>query len=205
MSSPIRPWVEEVFHRRPGRKMFIEAGANDGSDTRWMAAIPGVQMHCFEPDMRNTPPDLPNVTLHRKAIAAHDGTSDFILSQRHPVPRLTAASSSIRAPKNHLQVHPDVTFGPWIEVECIRLDTFTQEQGIDIVDFLWADVQGAEGDLIDGGLKTLSRTRWFFTEYSDEELYDCQINLAEILRRLPGFKLIAKWRDDVLLANTRLT
>lgn len=205
MRSPIQPWVLETFNHRPGPKTFLEVGANDGSDTLWMAAIPGVRMHCFEPDTRNTPPELPNVTVHRKAIGAHDGKCQFILSQRHPYEHLTAASSSIRAPKNHLRIHPEVTFGPWVEVECMRLDTFTDENKIDIVDFIWADVQGAEGDLIDGGQETLRRTRWFFTEYSDQELYEGQIDLQEILRRLPKFRLIEQWRDDVLLANTELT
>ncbi|MEN9248224.1 MAG: hypothetical protein Q6L50_08560 [Gloeomargarita sp. GMQP_bins_120] len=37
-------------------------------------------------------------------------------------------------------------------------------------DFIWADVQGAEVDLIQGGLQALANTRYFYTEYANTEL-----------------------------------
>ena len=77
------------------------------------------------------------------------------------------------------------------------------------VDLLWADVQGAEVDLIEGGRETLARTSYLYTEYSNAELYAGQINLEEILARLPGWRVVQNFPTtedyaDVLLENTRL-
>ena len=38
------------------------------------------------------------------------------------------------------------------------------------IDLIWADVQGAEADLIEGGTEALRRTRYFYTEYNNQEL-----------------------------------
>ncbi|MCS7030108.1 MAG: hypothetical protein NZL92_01060 [Gloeomargarita sp. SKYG116] len=65
-------------------------------------------------------------------------------------------------------------------------------------------MQGAEVDLIQGGQQTLAKTRYFYTEYSSEELYEGQINLATLLKLLPDFKLVYRFGGDVLLKNQRL-
>jgi hypothetical protein len=53
-----------------------------------------------------------------------------------------------------------------------------EENDISFIDFIWADVQGAEEDLILGGLDTLrKRTKYLFTEYNNSEMYEGQINL----------------------------
>jgi hypothetical protein len=58
--------------------------------------------------------------------------------------------------------------------------------------------------MIRGGQRTLSRTRYLYTEYSDDELYEGQIGLRKILEMLPDFRVVELWQDDVLLQNTRL-
>ncbi len=69
------------------------------------------------------------------------------------------------------------------------------------------DVQGAEADVIAGGMQTVSNTRFIYTEYSDRELYEGQLSLRAILDLLPSFEVAAHYpRDvegDVLLKNTR--
>jgi 2-O-methyltransferase len=198
---PIRDWVEATF-AGTGDKLFIEAGSHDGSDTAWLAALPGVTMHAFEPDPRNTQPALPNVTVHRAALWAEDGCGQLILS-REGWGREWTYSSSLRRPKHHLQRFP-VTFGEAVEVELVTLDSFSNECGIEHVDLIWADVQGAEGDVIRGGPATLARTRYLYTEYSDDELYEGQSSLGEILELLPDFRVLELWPDDVLLENRGL-
>ena len=95
-----------------------------------------------------------------------------------------------------------------IEISQCAVGVVGDESGeglrIDTVDFIWADVQGAEGDMIRGGLRVLSRTRYLYTEWSDDELYEGQATLTEILRLLPDFRVVELWSDDVLLENTRL-
>ena len=90
------------------------------------------------------------------------------------------------------------------EVDLITLDSFCEGRGIERIDFIWADIQGAEGDMVRGGRQTLARTRYLYTEYSDEELYENQATLKEILELLPDFRVIELWTDDVLLENQQL-
>src|SRR5262249_38315475 len=48
----IKEWVQQKF-RYHGPKTFLELGAHQGTDTAWMANIPDVTIHAFEPDPRN--------------------------------------------------------------------------------------------------------------------------------------------------------
>jgi hypothetical protein len=101
-------------------------------------------------------------------------------------------------------VYP-VTFGGEVEVDAVRLDSLHRRLGLDVVDFVWADIQGAERELILGGRHALVRTRYLYTEYSDHELYEGQPSLNEILALLPEFRLIELWPNNVLLGNRRVS
>jgi FkbM family methyltransferase len=198
----IRAWVERAFCH-PGKKTFLELGAHDGEDTEWMAALPDTIIHAFEPDPRNCPLPRSNVFIHRLAVGDRDGRCPFVLSTSG-WGREWTHSSSIKAPKNHLSRYP-VTFGETIEVAATTLDSFSRMQNLGQIDFIWADIQGAEGEMIRGGRETLARTRFLFTEYSDDELYEGQITLSGILELLCDFRVVELWPDDVLLENTRFT
>lgn len=194
----IRDWVRGRFGGGQP-KTFLELGAHTGTDTDWMAALPNVTLHAFEPDPRNQQPPRANVVMNRTAVADRDGRSPFLLS-REGWGREWTYSSSIKQPKNHLQHYP-VTFGETIEVETVTLDTYCRKRGLDVIDFIWADIQGAEGEMIRGGRETLARTRYLFTEYSDHELYEGQVTLEQILAELPGFRVVELYEEDVLLEN----
>ena len=194
----IRHWVQTRF-ADPSPKVFLELGAHDGSDTRWLAELPNVTLHAFEPDPRNTQLPRDNVVMHRAAVGDFEGVSPFIPSDTG-WGRTWTHSSSIKRPKNHLARYP-VTFGDPITVPITTLDGFRREWGVDQVDFIWADIQGAEGEMIRGGRETLQRTRFLYTEYSNEELYENQVSLREILALLPEFRIAEVWADDVLLEN----
>jgi len=161
-----------------------------------------VTIHAFEPDPRNEQPPLKNVIVHRVAIAGADGRAEFLLSDRGWGQPWTH-SSSLKRPKHHLQRYP-VTFGQTIEVETVTLDSFSRRMGLSTVDFIWADIQGAEGDMVRGGLDALGRTHYLYTEYSDDELYEGQATLGDILAMLPDFRVVELWPDDVLLENNTL-
>jgi FkbM family methyltransferase len=197
----IRPWAEAKFGD-PGFKLFLELGAHNGADKAWFAQIPGATVHVFEPDLRNQPQPRPNVIVHQKAIGDHDGYAPMILSQ-HASGQSWPHSSSLKLPFNHL-LHYPVTYGASAPVNVQTLDSFCEEQSISMIDFIWADIEGAEGDMIRGGRECLKRTRYLLTKFSDDELYQDQITLGEILELLPQFKVIEAWQDHVLLQNQEL-
>jgi hypothetical protein len=112
-------------------------------------------------------------------------------------------SGSIRKPKEHLDVYPWCKFESKIVVKTRTLDSWAREEGVGVIDLIWADVQGAEADLIAGGKEALRRTRYFYTEYSNAELYEGQANLKQLLRLLPDFHVVHRYENDILLRNVR--
>jgi FkbM family methyltransferase len=194
--------------------VVLELGAHHGMNTMWFLDLfPEATIHCFEPDPRalsvfKSAINDPRVTLHEAAIAAEDGTTTFHMSDgAHPTVGAPAhgwdASGSIHPPANACAIYPWMRFERTTMVTTMRLDTWRSHYGVAHVDFIWADVQGAEADLIAGGAETLARTRWLYTEYSDAGDYAGQIGLRGILGRLPDFRIAKLYRKDMLLANQR--
>ena len=198
---------------------IMEIGCANGQDSGQLVRLfPRARIICFEPDPRNVywlkkEGAERFVTLIDAAVSDTDGTATFNLSGGMP-PGVKAGansawtqSSSLKRPTGHLKDFPWCKFEKTAKVRTVRLDTFTREHKIDRVDFIWADVQGAEDLLIAGGQETLARTRYFFTEVFDGGWYEGQIGLEEILRRLPGgpeaWEIVERYKIDVLLRNRR--
>ena len=197
---------------------ILEIGANNGGQTCWFAEMlgdPGIS--CFEPDpraiarFRDKVGDRPGVELFELALSDRNGTITFHQSGGSHDDEVAAQmpegwdlSGSIRPPKDHLVVHPWVTFDQTIEVETMTLDSWAAEHGIGQVDFIWMDVQGAEADVFRGGERTLAATRFLYTEYSDRELYEGQRPLTDLLDQLGDFDVVERYRADVLLRNRRI-
>jgi 2-O-methyltransferase len=189
--------------------IILEIGANCGQTTiDFVQHFPNAIIHCFEPDPRAIKKfkrlvNHPNVFLHEIAIGNSNGTITFHQSAGGEAidPEGWDHSGSIRAPKAHLEMFPWVRFDNKIEVPIMRLDDWANQHGIDQVDFIWADVQGAEGDMINGAFETLKKTRFIYTEYYNNECYDGQIALTDIYALLNQFLIIAKYENDVLLEN----
>jgi FkbM family methyltransferase len=201
---------------------LLEVGANDGTDTRRLAeSFPFGHVIAFEPDPRaamrfRERVQEKNVQLFQTAVGNQIGSIEFHQSgglwphseeQRviQGLPTDWDQSGSIRKPKLHLQVHPWVSFENIIQVPITTLDQWASSNKIKLIDFIWADVQGAEADLIGGASDTLQWTRFLYTEFSKEELYDEAPGLDKIASLLPDFTLIEVYEDDALFANNRLS
>ena len=64
---------------------------------------------------------------------------------------------------------------------------------------------GAEDLVFSGGKETLKRTRYVYTEYSNHNLYEKQLNLREILELFGNdWEIIHDFDGDVLLRNIKL-
>ncbi|GEM_PF-1258177 len=194
--------------------VILEIGCNNGSHTlEFLRLFNKARIYAFEPDPRalaafRSRINDGRVKLHDMAISDKDGETEFHLSDGLPSPEWKAIrplgwdlSGSIKQPKEHLIVNPWCTFAHAITVKTKKLDTWCREEGVAAIDFIWADVQGAEEDLIKGGLETLRKTRYFYTEYNDRELYKGQIPFVEIQRLLPDFDVLFKFANDALFVN----
>jgi FkbM family methyltransferase len=151
------------------------------------------------------------VRFFNEAIGAENGKMKFYKSggtkvEDGKVVDNYYGSSSIRKPKLVTEIWKDMTF---TELQCdvITLDYHIKRSGIEnerIVDFIWADIQGAEVDLIKGGTETFKRVKYFYTEYANSEYYEGEIGLPEICAMLPDFEIIEDYGGDVLLKNKNL-
>ena len=192
--------------------VILEIGASDGTDSEaLLSQFPEARMFLFEPDprqiagLRTRFEGSRNVIVVEAAISDTDGSSPFWLSAGQNSHSRYIGSSSIKQPANASRFVPEVKFEEVVEVPTRSLDSWAEETGISSIDLVWADVQGAERELIVGGTRTLNNlTRYFYTEYSNEMLYQGQPTLEEILRMLDGFELLGIFGSNVLLRNRRL-
>ncbi|MGD9690550.1 MAG: FkbM family methyltransferase [Phycisphaerales bacterium] len=224
--SAIYHWLPRVLDARQALNI-IELGAHHGQDTAALRMMfPRARIWAFEPDPRNAHKlrrapvasrgAAGGVFVVEAAVSDTDGTATFRLSSgsrprgpEDPSPRGGSAepwtySSSLKEPVEHLRVVPWVKFGETAKVKTVRLDTFCAEQQPPLrhVDFIWADVQGAEDLFIAGAQDTLTRVRLLYTEFAEIEMYRGQLGLKGILERLPGrWEVVAKFDHDVLLKN----
>jgi 2-O-methyltransferase len=199
--------------------IILDIGTNNGGHTRaFFDLFPYGIIHSFEPDPRciakfkNNLSSYPRAKLHEIAIGAENGTGEFYASGGQNIAAGYEMqggwdmSGSLRKPTGHIEEHPGITFNNKFPVTIKTLDTWYFENLSSPIDFIWADVQGAELDLINGGLNTLqNKTRYFYTEYSNKELYEGQINLNQILTILTNFEVVSEFKNnfdcDVLLKN----
>lgn len=212
-----QPLDDATIVRLVGRPdpVILDVGCNDGEHTRrFLRLFPKGRVHAFEPDPRPRERFERTVRNARAklwplAIAAQDGEAEFHMSSGEhapggPTKHAWDQSGSLRQPRKHRDIFPQVKFETTLRVRTMRLDTFAREQKLRRVDFLWADVQGAESDLIAGAQETLKMTRFLHTEYSNVELYAGQLGLAQLLELLPDFEVVRRFPLDALLRNRRL-
>jgi len=211
--------IKEIISSKKAITIF-EFGTCEGVQTNQICNIirqekKSFKYYAFEADPRiitafkknNT--NNPEVILVQCAVANKNGSIKFYLSkgeEKRPgySKNIFYGSSSIRTPKETLQVWPDMEFD-YTVVPCIKFDTYYDKANVGIIDFIWADVQGAEIDLIDGGQNAFKNVRYFYTEYDERELYEGEIGLDSIIRRLPGsWSIIENYGTDVLLQNDML-
>jgi FkbM family methyltransferase len=143
--------------------------------------------------------------LFEGVISDIDGSIVFNRS-RTDNPNDLSYSGSIKRPKEHLDEWPFIKFDQELTVESITLDTFCKNNNIEFIDFIWADVQGAEGELILGGKEMFkNKVKYFYTEYSNKEYYYGQLNLNKLSEILGSdWEVVIDFGTDVLFKNKNL-
>lgn len=201
---------KSAIHRLITRKgaVIIEIGAADGLDTATFLAQfkdDNFRIIAIEPDHRNVTKfknliNDPRATLIEAAISDKDGYADFHLSS-------TEYSSSLKSPNiSELQKRwPEMTFDQSISIKTRSLDSLVDEMNLSLIDFIWADVQGAEDLLVLGGKKALEMTRFLYTEYGGEDLYSDDVSLKKLTFLLgSSWSLIRDYKTDALFVNRKL-
>ena len=96
-----------------------------------------------------------------------------------------------------------------LEVESVTLDKYVSDNDIGIIDFMWADVQGAEDMLITGGVNTFAtKVRFLYTEYAqtiNQSYYENSPDRNKLLELLgDNWEVLHDFGTDILLRNKAL-
>jgi 2-O-methyltransferase len=218
-SVSFKEGVEEMdiyrFIRDIHPSVMLEIGVHFGEDTRkFRQMLPSTRIVGFEPDPRNI--EIIRRTgidklceFHPVALSDKNEVRTFYMSSgkatqhedRQHLENDWSSSSSLKRPTGHLNVHPWITFPRTAEVQCMRLDDVpTLQSGI--IDFIWADVQGAEDLVFSGAKDVLSRTRYVYTEYATG-LYEGQLNRDQLLAMFgPQWSVVHDFGGDILIRQT---
>lgn len=195
--------------RTPNPVVF-ELGMCDGFHTNMLLSwcTGARRFYGFEPDPRNVVKirmaGLPErMNFYPDAVGHVTGQIPFHLSTCEPNGCVGQSSIS--------DFTPVLTESwPWLKhmsditVQCWRLDDFCRGVGVDHIDFLWMDVQGAERLVFDGAPEMLKKTRMIWTEYDGGTLYKDSSTIDDVLARFPGWQVLADCGGDVLLLNTAM-
>jgi len=209
----IYDYIKEII--TPGL-VFVEIGGNAGDTAQKinnmiLEIIQNYTYIVFEPDkrfwdaLRRNERKYKKLKFINKAISNVNGKAILYISSGEAFGtsvgyQVFDNSSSIKKPTQKMfECWPKMKFRTTQIVDTIRLD----DCGIDHIDFLWCDIQGAELEFIEGGYKTLKKTRFLYTEYNREEIYEGCPNLEIILELLPDWKVIEDYNGDVLLENKK--
>lgn len=213
----LRPFSGESLSKQEIRHLLrrkcpviFEIGCADGRDTAELIAALGekdFRMFCFEPDPRNIRSFRNNVKdpraeLIEAAVGNKVGTALFHQTS-------TIYSSSLKKPNYTLlnELWPEISPGAEIEVPVTTIDSFMRERGLEFVDFIWADVQGAEDLMIEGAAQSISGNKilYIYTEYSEKRFYENEPNYGDIINSLEKkWQVVKKYRSDVLLRNREI-
>lgn len=157
----------------PDNPVIIEAGAHIGFDSAEMARYwKKGHLHCFEPvphiyeQLLGNTQYYKNINTYKLALGEQTGTSEIYVSKG-----AQNASSSLLAPKDHLDIYPDITFEEKIEIQTINLDEWAQQNRIAKVDFMWLDLQGFELQVLRAAPQVLKLVTAIYTEVHTQETY----------------------------------
>lgn len=172
---------------RPGM-VVLDVGASIGQYTLLAAGIVGAggKVHSFEPDpvtyqwlsgnvKRN---NLTNVTTNQLALGGEPGSLQLYIGSPENI-----GTTSLRPQYNHS--------GRSVSVEVLPLDTYLERAGIERVDFIKIDVEGAESMVFKGATKLLAKRPTIIIEFEETNQKRFGTSCAELARVLieNGYKL----------------
>ncbi len=155
----------------PENPIILEAGAHCAQDTRWMAKKwPEGIIHAFEPTPANfklvekAAQEHTNIKCYTYALDIECGAKSFY--QDGDEDRGNQGANSL-LPHKILKKSSNKP----IQVECITIDEWATQEGIDHIDFMWLDIEGNELNALKGAIKILPTVKAIFTEVNLKEFW----------------------------------
>lgn len=207
MPSPEEQQVIREILRPLRSPCVVELGANTGEDEVWIRDCFQERSHyvMVEPDPRNVQEILKRGPTHRRrrlivgAVADYPGMRTFHFSEK--IDTGVRVSGSLRTPTGHLEHFPTTLFHQSGLVQCYTLDQIFEMEWLTKISLLWADIQGAEDMMIQGGQTALQHTQYLFMEVEKVELYAGQQLRDGLIAMLPGWRVVRDFEYNILMEN----
>lgn len=132
--------------------VVLDIGANIGMFTNVAASKAG-RVYAFEPVpialsfLQQNARLYDNIEICPYAVCDKNGTADFYTYLENEVSDIGVSSMSIRISGEGIKI---------IQVDTVTIDSFVKQRGLGRVDFIKADIEGAERDMLRGAQKTLA-------------------------------------------------
>ncbi|WP_455154192.1 FkbM family methyltransferase [Cupriavidus campinensis] len=213
IQSPL-PIAEDLAHlfQADAPLVIFDIGSCEGEDSiRYAMTFPNARIYAFEPLPANM------ATLQRQvadygarqvqafpiALSDERGTATFYVSSGAPenLPNTKDwdygnKSSSLLPPGEVTEHYPWLKFNQAIEVQTDTLENFCGAHGIDHIDLIHMDVQGAELKVLRGAGDLLQRVKAVWLEIESVALYEGQPLAAEMQRFMESHGFV-KHKDTV--------
>lgn len=203
--------VQEFFRRLNNLNptpTFIDIGANTGSYSLLPIANDNINCYAFEPNPVAFDILSENVELNQlmdKVKLFNNGiwSENKMLDLKIPVDKIDSGLSTFG--NNPSRFKYDNKAGEFTthSVECFTLDSFIKENNIDGVDAIKIDTEGAELDILKGGIETLKKYKpLLLMEYDDKNTnqfgYD-RSKIVDFLKEI-GYTNFEMWQlSDIFI------
>ena len=167
---------------RPIQTIFVVGAFEGHGSLELLRAFPHATVHSFEPDpetfgrlVQNVRP-FPNAVNHNIAVGDASGHVPFYVN--------AAKDCSSLLPPDPLGIlKPSAAT---TEITVVTLDDFCREQHLGRVDYVHADVQGVEHQLLRGACRLLEQRRiaTLLLEVSFDPFYQGQSTVSELFERM---------------------
>lgn len=176
---------------RAPRPVIFDVGAHFGESIRYLKGIfPQAIICSFEPDLDSfkelSANSTDGVSCFNLALSDSDGTAAFFrnsISHTNSLLKVNLNSKdsiSLARANAEGDTHFFEGFNREDTVSTVRLDTFTRSHGIDHIDLLKIDVQGAECRVLKGAEATLVNTAVVVIEISFFDYYEHQTSFGDV-------------------------
>lgn len=204
--SPIKKTLLKLF-KKNDKLLILDVGACEGEESiKYKNIFTQSSIFLFEPLPKNQSLILENIKRHELknaylipvALSDYDGYTEFHISSGQPNNTESGLdwdfgnkSSSLLAPQlNNLPKW--LNFDKVIKVQTMTLDIFLEKNGIENIDFIHMDVQGAELKVLEGAKNKIENIKAIWLEVSNVQLYKNQplSDDIESFMKINNFKLI---------------
>ncbi len=200
-------------------KTIVEVGARDCNETLdFEAAFPRARIIAFEcnpatlPVCRRAVQGHERVTLVEKAVSDRRGQVTFYPTD--PVRTVTKHANGNPGASSLFRAAPDYPHETYVQnevtVETTTLGDVMQEEGVEQIDLLWMDIQGAELLALKGLGERISAVKLMHLEVEFMPIYEGQPLFGDVHAylgdkdfRLLGFTSYSRYSADAVYASNR--